>query len=225
MTKGFKTLLPYLLSGTLGLGAAAYLASAVLRPTYGQGPGTPPPNDQAQELPPLPEPSAPPAAPPGEAVPPPPGDPNLQMPPPPPTDAASTDKTNGQAEQAAARNLLEGIIEEFNYEVSGRRDPFMPYTSPKAVSLDEEDGVISPLQRFDLDQLKLIGIIWDTKKPKAMFLDPSGKGYIVGKLDKVGRNRGYVAEIREGEVIILERFVGEGRSTFQTRRIPLAREN
>lgn len=132
--------------------------------------------------------------------------------------------TNGQVDANGNRNLLEGIIEEFNYEVSGRRDPFLPYTSPKAISVEDEEEIVSPLQRFDLDQLTLVGIIWDTKKPKAMFLDPQSKGYIVGKLDKVGRNRGYIAEIREGEIVILERYIGEGRSTFQTRTIRLERD-
>ena len=120
--------------------------------------------------------------------------------------------------------MLDSIIEDFNYEVSGRRDPFLPYTAPRPVNVDEEDEVVSPLQRFDLDQLTLTGIIWDVKKPKAMFLDPQGKGYIVNKLDKIGRQRGYVAEIREGEVVVLERYVGEGRSSFQTKTFRLIRE-
>lgn len=123
-----------------------------------------------------------------------------------------------------AKTMLDSIIEDFNYEVSGRRDPFLPYTAPRPVSVDEEDEVVSPLQRFDLDQLTLVGIIWDVKKPKAMFLDPQGKGYIVNKLDKIGRQRGYVAEIREGEVVVLERYVGEGRSSFQTKSFRLIRE-
>jgi Tfp pilus assembly protein PilP len=125
---------------------------------------------------------------------------------------------------ATSKTILDSIIEDFNYEVAGRRDPFLPYTAPRPVNMEEEEEVVSPLQRFDLDQLTLVGIIWDVRKPKAMFLDPQGKGYIVNKLDKMGRQRGYVAEIREGEVIVLERFVGEGRSSFQTKTFRLLRE-
>jgi type IV pilus assembly protein PilP len=210
-----KTFLAYFASGAAGLAVAAFVATAVVRRSHAQ---VPPPVQTPPATPPKIQPS------PGVQT----ADPNLALPPsvpssePPPSAEPPKSATNIQ--EPSGKNLLEGIIEDFNYEVSGRRDPFLPYTSPKAVSVDEEEEIVSPLQRFDLDQLKLVGIIWHTKKPKALFLDPAGKGYIVGKLDKIGRNRGYIAEIREGEVIVLERYVGEGRSTFQTRSIRLERE-
>ncbi len=223
-----KTFLLFFLAGVIGLSGAVYVATAFLKPARAQRPPTPTTAVPKGQLPPLAAPvvTAPPAvpqsAPPAAAPPPTLGaDPNLALP---PIDELSEKPQMPVSPPATGKSLLEGIIEDFNYEVSGRRDPFLPYTSPKSVAVNEEEEIISPLQRFDLDQLKLIGIIWDIKKPKAMFLDPQGKGYIVGKLDKVGRNRGYIAEIREGEVIILERFVGDGRSTFQTKAVRLERE-
>lgn len=234
--RDLKTFALYFSAGVIGLSTAIYVSSIFLKRTLAQDP--PPPPGSADSLPPLPVTDAPPAMPPSappSQVPAQPASPAPQVQQPalppavppsvPPAEAPPTDtKANANGQPEGLRTLLEGIIEDFNYEVSGRRDPFLPYTSPKAISVEEEEEIVSPLQRFELDQLKLIGIIWDTRKPKAMFLDPAGKGYIVGKLDKVGRNRGYIAEIREGEVIILERYVGEGRSTFQTRSIRLERE-
>jgi Tfp pilus assembly protein PilP len=233
--RDLKTFGLYFLAGVVGLSTAVYVSSIFLKRTLAQDPPPLPTQNQMppdQGLPPLPDvPQAMPPANPQQPEMPPPSAQNPALPPAippsvPPAEAppADTKPTSNTQPEGGLRTLLEGIIEDFNYEVSGRRDPFLPYTSPKAISVEEEEEIVSPLQRFELDQLKLIGIIWDTKKPKAMFLDPSQKTYIIGKLDKIGRNRGYIAEIREGEVIILERYVGEGRSTFQTRSIRLERE-
>lgn len=219
LKRNVKTFVLFFLAGLVGLSAALYVSSFFLKPTRAQSP----PN---LELPPISPPNPdPPSEMPLPTLPQIPTDPNLALPS--TAEGAPTETKPSPSitvDGNSNRNLLEGVIEEYNYEVSGRRDPFLPYTSPKTLTLEEEEEIVSPLQRFELDQLKLVGIIWDTKRPKAMFLDPQGKGYIIGKLDKVGRNRGYIAEIREGEVIVLERFIGEGRSTFQTKAIRLERQ-
>jgi len=211
----------FFLSGLASLGISLFIGSAFLKLAHSQ--------TSTEEMPPLPEHAAP-VTPPEEVL-----EQEIHQ-----SDisaesgnASSEDIPLPTAEETTqtvpstpSRGVLEGIIEDYNYQSAGRRDPFLPYTAPRPKTSDEDlEEILSPLQTFDLDQLSLAGIIWDVKKPKALFLDPQGKGYIVSKLDKVGRNRGYVAEIREGEVVIVERNVAEGKTNFQTRVIRLERQN
>ncbi|MEO0335779.1 MAG: pilus assembly protein PilP, partial [Pseudomonadota bacterium] len=74
-----------------------------------------------------------------------------------------------------------------------------------------------PLQRFDLDQLNLLGIIWDISDPKAMFKDPNGEIHIVGLEERIGRKNGYIAVIREGEVVVVEASRRKGEVIYTSR--------
>jgi type IV pilus assembly protein PilP len=108
--------------------------------------------------------------------------------------------------QGGSTDLLSGIIEDYTYVPAHKRDPFTPYEA--ANSGGTMIGPEFPLQRFDVDQLKLVGIIWDVRHPKAMILDPQGAGYVVKLNERIGRNSGFVARIRESEVIIVEKYKG-----------------
>ena len=75
---------------------------------------------------------------------------------------------------------------------------------------------------FDVSQFKLLGIIWQVKDPKAMVIDPGGRTHLIRRQTRIGRNNGFVAVIREGEVIIVEPSVGEnGVQTAITRILNL----
>ena len=129
----------------------------------------------------------------------------------------------GRAEmKKAPRDLLAGIIEDYAYVPAGKRDPFLPLETSGA------SGVMQPtypLQSFDLDQLKLVGIIWDVRSPKAMLMDPTGKGYIVKSGERIGRNNGRISRIRENELIIVESFEASDRKvSFQTKVMRLQAE-
>jgi type IV pilus assembly protein PilP len=116
-------------------------------------------------------------------------------------------------------DLLIGIIEDYNYTASGKRDPFTPF---ERASSTAPMGPIWPLQKYDLEQLKLVGVIWEVKVPKAMILDPSGHGYVVTINERVGRNNGYIARIREGEIVVVENILGvDGKSSYVTKIMKL----
>lgn len=116
-------------------------------------------------------------------------------------------------------DLLIGIIEDYNYSASGKRDPFTPF---ERASSTAPMGPIWPLQKYDLEQLKLVGVIWEVKVPKAMILDPSGHGYVVTINERVGRNNGYIARIREGEIVVVENILGvDGKSSYVTKIMKL----
>lgn len=113
-------------------------------------------------------------------------------------------------------DLLEGIIEKFTYDPVNKRDPFLPFSPPKKAE-NPDFGPVLPLQRFDLEQLQIVGIIWDVAEPKALVVDPQGNTTIVTMNERIGRNNGYVAAIREGEVVIVEAFDNAGNISYRTK--------
>ena len=118
---------------------------------------------------------------------------------------------------------VEGLFEPFIYDSKGQRDPFRPFSEAK-IAEDADDQVpLLPLQRFELDQLKLIGIIWDVVEPKAMFLDPNAEVYTIGKDERIGRHSGYIATIREGEVVVVEASRVRGEVVYTSRIVRIAR--
>lgn len=123
--------------------------------------------------------------------------------------------------------LLEGIIEDFEYAGKNRRDPFAPYTTFQAVESTNSVAALPPsseLETFDIDQLKIVGIIWNVSEPRAFVLAPNSKTFVIKKDVRVGRNQGKVVSIREGEVVIVESFMNQGRFSYQPRVMKLQRE-
>jgi len=91
------------------------------------------------------------------------------------------------------------------YDPTGKPDPFRPFILEVKRPKEGVEKPLQPLQRYEISQLKLVGIIWQTENPRAMFEDAAGKGYIVSKGSYVGKNEGKVSEILENEVIITEK--------------------
>lgn len=127
--------------------------------------------------------------------------------------------------------------EDYTYDPTGRRDPFKPYRSfqqstPQRPSTTANNGnnggnsenvPVEPLQRWDVERLKVIGILWEVRAPKAMLRDPDGAIYTVTKNTKVGRYNGYVAAIREGEVVVVETLEVEGQPRKETKILELGK--
>lgn len=122
--------------------------------------------------------------------------------------SATTERPNENGDKSFARDNfvaeVQSYLEPFIYDPKGRRDPFGPFQENEVGVDGEFQGPLLPLQRFDVSELKLIGVIWDVNDPKAMFLDPNKQIHMVGKDERVGRNNGYIAVIREGEVVVVE---------------------
>ena len=90
--------------------------------------------------------------------------------------------------------------------------------------MDTISGVpvfLEPLQGFELTDLKVIGIIWEVNNPKAMVRDPKNVLHMIRKDSKIGRNNGFVAAIREGEVVVIEPAMMDGLQTAATRIMTL----
>ncbi|MGH7845062.1 MAG: pilus assembly protein PilP [Candidatus Binatia bacterium] len=91
------------------------------------------------------------------------------------------------------------------YSPLGKRDPFVP-ASTKTEARKVKTG-LSPLEQFELGQLKLVGIVWDPKEPRALVEDAGGLGYIIRVGTAIGSNEGKVKTIKPHEVVIEEYYV------------------
>ena len=85
-----------------------------------------------------------------------------------------------------------------------RRDPFRPYTVSSKNSNARRRENLSPLERYELGQLKLVAVIWNAKEPSAMVEDASGLGYLVKIGTPIGPNDGKVTAIRRDGILIEE---------------------
>lgn len=108
------------------------------------------------------------------------------------------------ATAVAAATPEEEVGEEYNYNPIGKRDPFRSFLADELAP--DTRKVVTPLQRYDLDQMNVIGIIWGISSPRAMITTPDGKGYVVQKGTLIGKNWGKVSRITQDEVIISEEY-------------------
>jgi type IV pilus assembly protein PilP len=83
------------------------------------------------------------------------------------------------------------------------RDPFRPMSLRTKTPPRAREN-LSPLERFELGQLKIVGIIWDLKEPRALIEDTAGLGYVVKVGTPIGSNDGTVKAIGRSQVIVEE---------------------
>ncbi len=114
-------------------------------------------------------------------------------------------------------------MDPFDYNPRGRRDPFIQPIPDKPVDQGPIHGPLLPLQKYDLQQLRLVGIIWEVRKPQAMIKDPTGSTHLVGTNTRIGPRNGYIAVIREGEIVVVETQEQEGRLVSTAQVVKIAR--
>jgi len=135
-------------------------------------------------------------------------------------------KSAGAASASASASASAGpqvrlVFEEYEFGESERsRDPFRSYEEQFAVEakgrVESQREVL--LDKYSLDQLRLIGIVQNADPPLAMLVDPTGKGYSIKRGMFVGRaevvqspgQRGAAYElnwrverIRDGDVVFV----------------------
>lgn len=93
--------------------------------------------------------------------------------------------------------------EEADFTYSAVVDPF---EAVEIVGATDDDGTCGVLCSFDLAQLRVKGIIWDIEKPRALIEDDQGNGYIVAVGDRIGNKKGNIIDIKENEVMVLEKY-------------------
>lgn len=105
------------------------------------------------------------------------------------------------SEEAATSKVVLTHVEDdsFAYSPMGRRDPFKPLIQKKQKIAKEvnkkSQRIKGPLERFELDQYRLIAIMVVKGTPRAMIKAPDGKGYTVKVGQYIGMNDGKVKKI------------------------------
>jgi Tfp pilus assembly protein PilP len=100
---------------------------------------------------------------------------------------------------------LEDTQQTSVYRPKSMRDPFKSFvaTRTEVPGLQEEaPRYKTPLQRYSLDQLKVVGIIAGGTMRKALLEDDVGKGYVVSVGDAVGSEGGKITAIRDDRILI-----------------------
>jgi type IV pilus assembly protein PilP len=97
------------------------------------------------------------------------------------------------------------------YDPKGKIDPFEPLfkETPTVAEVKKERKKRTPrtpLERIDIGQLKLVGIILAESGNKALVEEASGKGYIIKIGTYLGTNSGKVVKIEKDTVVVAEEY-------------------
>jgi len=95
---------------------------------------------------------------------------------------------------------------DYRYDPQGRRDPFKSLLALEQKKRDV--ALLPPIQQFDLESAKVIGIVVDPKAgAQAMIRAPSGQTFVLKKGTIVGKNDGEVVEITLDGVLVVEKYL------------------
>jgi Tfp pilus assembly protein PilP len=99
----------------------------------------------------------------------------------------------------------------FEYSMTNRPDPFLPFITEKATAREtgdpneiiDKNEPLSGMQLFEPGQLSLVGLLEAGGEKFAMVQDSTGKGYVIVTGTKIGK-RGVVKTISPNKVLIEE---------------------
>ena len=94
---------------------------------------------------------------------------------------------------------------EFTYNPAGKADPFKPFIQLTR-GLRVGGIPLTPLQRYEISQLKLVAVIASPEGNVALVEDSAGKGFFLKKGTLVGNNDGKVSKILKDRVVIEELY-------------------
>jgi Tfp pilus assembly protein PilP len=116
-------------------------------------------------------------------------------------------------EQQTKKEVVKFDIGDFAYKSEGKRDPFEPVLLLKAKSAREVKNVkdkksTADVFGYELEELKLVGVLKSDKGMMAMMEDTQGKGIFFRKGDPINQNM-WVADISNSNVIFAYKLKGE----------------
>lgn len=96
------------------------------------------------------------------------------------------------------------VSASYTYDPKGRRDPFMPLIIKEQQQKSKAN--LPPLERYDISEFKLSGIVWGGFGYNAILEGPDGKGYFIRQGSIIGPNRGVVKSITKTGVVVEEKY-------------------
>jgi len=133
---------------------------------------------------------------------------------------AGADHTPVHAEEETAED-------DYQYDPIGKRDPFLsPFPSvsapvvPEPVRLKEDNP---PLQRFDLRQMRLMGVVLVAGESQALIEDGEGVKHLVTTGTPIGSRGGVIKAIEPKRIVVEEYEVDvHGQRRAQERELSLS---
>ena len=92
--------------------------------------------------------------------------------------------------------------EGYSYDPKSRRDPFQSLT--KVIKSASMQSQMPPLQRVQISDMKLLGIMWGGLGYYGLIQTPDGKGYTVKEGVLLGTNNGVIKTITDKAIIVSE---------------------
>jgi type IV pilus assembly protein PilP len=121
--------------------------------------------------------------------------------------ASSIEKRKTESVKTAEQKDLEKKEEkEYVYDPVGKTDPFKPFIQITSVRDSARSAPLTPLQKYEISQLKLVAIISTPEGNIALVEDSAGKGYFLKRGTGIGKNDGKVTKILKDKVIIEETY-------------------
>jgi type IV pilus assembly protein PilP len=121
------------------------------------------------------------------------------------TKSPSVEKRKEEPTKVAEKKEPEEKQEaEYSYNPAGKTDPFRPFVQLISGKGGSRTGPLTPLQNYDISQLKLVAIISSPDGNIALVEDVANKGYFLKKGTWIGKNDGKVTKILKDKVIVEE---------------------
>lgn len=95
----------------------------------------------------------------------------------------------------------------YRYDAKGKRDPFRSFEWEQLKLELSDVDMRGPLEQFDVNQLTVVGVVWNNHNARALVQDPSGMSYIIGEGTRIGKNDGKVTQINDNLVMVRETYV------------------
>ena len=126
--------------------------------------------------------------------------------------------------KAIAEKLKVGPIFA-EYDPTGKINPFLPLIQEKeespapAVEVEEKPKrILTPLEKLELNQIRLVAVIEMKNRKIAMVEEANGKGYEVTLGTYIGKNSGQVFDINPDGIVVKEyikNYKGKREERFQ----------
>ncbi len=113
-------------------------------------------------------------------------------------------KEDKKSEKSGTVDTALGPVEiDYVYDARNRRDPFRSAFWSQPVRATPR----GPLEHYELGQLAITAIVWDSDRPRALISDPTGSAYVVKEGSKIGKNDGLVIHIGDNLVLVKETYI------------------
>ena len=112
-------------------------------------------------------------------------------------------------------------------DFNSRKDPFKPFVAPQAqvaksaAPLSTTSKDLLPIQSYEVNKFKVVGIIVGLKENRALVVDPAGKGYVVKQGMLIGSNDGHISRITATSIEVAESYKDNGRILKRTIKLSL----